>query len=226
VTASWTDPGYAGAWARHDSQRELLTLPRLIATQVIADDRPDVALVVDIGSGPGDFLAVALDRFPAARGLWTDISPEMQTIAAQHLARFGDRVEYRLTDMTDIGRHLPGNADAIISSRVIHHLDAAGVADLYRTAAEHLAPGGWLVNLDHTALVPEWDGRARRARKQLIPRTGPTQSHRAEHGTLPTIADHLSALSSAGLTDVDVPWRAFVTCLFMARKGGPDASGG
>lgn len=218
VTSSWTEPGFAGEWARHDSLRDLLSLPRSIAAQIVMAERTDAALVVDIGSGPGDFLAFFLDRMPAARGIWTDLSTEMRDIARENLARFGERVEYHVADMGDIARHLPHGVDAVISSRVIHHLDAAGVVELYRTAAAHLAPGGWLVNLDHTTLSERWDGRVRQARSHLIPRAREQRAHHHDHPSLPTIADHLAAFEAAGLTDVDMPWRAFVTCLFMARK--------
>lgn len=220
MTASWTDPGFATDWAQHDAQRDLLDLPRRLAVQILAEDRPDAAVVVDIGSGPGDFLAVVLDRLPAAHGIWTDISPEMAEIARRRLAPYGDRVDYHLTGMEDIAAHLPERIDAVVTSRVVHHLDAAGVRELYRTLAEHLAPGGWLINLDHTTLAPDWERRTRQARKELIPRSREQRAHHHVHPTLPTIDDHLDALRSAGFTDVDVPWRAFVTCLFMARKDG------
>ena len=218
MTASWTEPGFAADWAERDAQRDLLSLPRAIAAEIVVSDRPGTSLVVDIGSGPGDFLAVCLEHLPAAHGLWSDISPEMQAIARTNLARFGGRVQYRVGDMFDVAANLPEQVDVIVSSRVIHHLDAAGVHELYRSAAQHLAPGGWLVNLDHTTLAPEWNRRARQARKELIPRKREQRPHHHVHPTLPTIDDHLAALRSAGFTDIDMPWRAFVTCLFMARK--------
>jgi hypothetical protein len=28
----------------------------------------------------------------------------------------------------------------------------------------------------------------------------------------------MEAFAAAGLTDVDIPWRAYITCLFMARR--------
>jgi hypothetical protein len=35
---------------------------------------------------------------------------------------------------------------------------------------------------------------------------------------LTSVADHAAALAKAGFTDVDTPWKAFFTVLFMARK--------
>jgi predicted short-subunit dehydrogenase-like oxidoreductase (DUF2520 family) len=37
---------------------------------------------------------------------------------------------------------------------------------------------------------------------------------------LTSVRDHLDALAAAGLDDVEVVWRAFVTCLFAARAAG------
>jgi hypothetical protein len=37
------------------------------------------------------------------------------------------------------------------------------------------------------------------------------------HYPLPSIADHLAGYEAAGITDVDVSWRVFQTCLFAGR---------
>lgn len=216
MTAYWTDPRTATAWAERDSQRDLLALPRAIAAEVIATDRPHTLRVVDIGSGPGAFLACLLDRFPDARGTWTDISPTMEAIARERLERFGDRIGYHIADMTDLG-HIGTNLDVIVTSRAIHHLDSEALLAFYRAAASHLAPGGWLANLDHAGLQPTWDIRLRSARTALLPRT---DSQPPNHDSFPltSVEQHLEALAAAGFSDVGIPWRAFVTHLFMARR--------
>lgn len=217
MTGSWIDPTFATEWAQRDAQRDLLSLPRAIAADIIATDLPGASVVADIGSGPGDFLSVLLDRLDSAHGIWTDISEPMETLARERLARFAGRVDYRIADMTDFD-HLPMQLDVITTSRAVHHLDQAGVRAFYRDAAAHLAPGGWLINLDHTGQVEEWDRRLRTARRQLIPRTSEQRSHHHHNRPLASIDDHREALTAAGLTDVDTPWRAFITCLFMARR--------
>ncbi|MDX6343971.1 MAG: hypothetical protein QOH87_4109, partial [Trebonia sp.] len=48
---------------------------------------------------------------------------------------------------------------------------------------------------------------------------GPAERAAHHHdGPLPTIADHVDGYAAAGITDVDIAWRAFVTCLFMGRR--------
>src|ERR1700755_2188456 len=120
----WQDSEFAGSWARADVNAGLLALPRAIASALVAADRPHTARIVDIASGPGDFLAVFLDEFPAARGIWTDASPAMLDLARERLPLFGDRVEFRLADMTDLAAGgVPRDVDVALTSRAAHHLD-------------------------------------------------------------------------------------------------------
>jgi SAM-dependent methyltransferase len=213
----WSDRDFARAWAEGDALRAMLDLPRRISAAVVAGDRPEPSCVVDIGSGPGDYLAVFLEAFPSARGIWTDASQAMLEQARERLAEFGDRVTYRIADMTDLADAVPDGTDVITTSRASHHLDRASLLDFYAAAAGHLAPGGWLVNLDHTGSRDAWEGRLRAARTLL--RTGPSERAAHHHDKpLPTVADHLDGYAAAGITDVDIAWRAFVTCLFMGRR--------
>jgi SAM-dependent methyltransferase len=222
AAAVWRDNDFAREWAAGDSYRDLLSFPRHLAAVIIAADNPEPGTIVDIGSGPGDFLAVLLEQFPQAKGVWTDVSEAMSDLARERLARFGGRVGFHLVDMTDLaGGGVPGSAGVITTSRAAHHLDRDGLFGFYAQAAARLAPGGWLVNLDHIGPAGPgdvWDQRLRAARTQF----GVTQSGPKHHHNYPltSIGDHLQALAAAGFTDVEVPWRAFFTCLFMGRKTG------
>lgn len=218
AAADWKDRDFARSWAQGDSMRNLLDFPRLLAAVIVAGDNPQPACIADIASGPGDMLAAFLGEFPAARGIWTDASEAMLDLARERLAPFGDRVEYHLADMTDITADVvPAGADVITTSRAAHHLDRAGLAGFYTRAAALLAPGGWLVNLDHIGPEDVWDKRLRAARKRLSAAPdGPKHHH---NYPLPSIWDHLDGYAAAGITDVEVAWRAFYTCLFMGRRG-------
>jgi SAM-dependent methyltransferase len=199
----------------------LLDLPRAIAAEIVAADRPGSRLVIDIGSGPDTLLDRFLAALPGARGVWADVSSAMVSFARDRLATYAPRVDFQLADMTDI-RGLPFPADVIASSHASHHLSPRQLRQFYAEAHTRLAPGGWLVNLDYTYSVSaEWDKRLRAARTALIP---PARAGQASHdiATPPTAAEHLGALRAAGFTDLDVPWRAFPTCLFMARRGERD----
>lgn len=214
----WRDRGFATAWAAGDTFGDLLALPRAIAAALVEHDRPGTRLVLDIGSGPGAFLAAFLDRFPAAAGVWSDASEAMLEVAHERLARFGDRVSYRLGDMTDLaGAGLPAGADVVLTSRAAHHLDAPGLAAFYSEAARLLSPGGWLVNLDHTGPSDVWDARFRAVRPAFAPPRPDEPKHHHNY-PLTSIADHLRGLAAAGIEDVEIAWKAFYTCLFTGRR--------
>jgi trans-aconitate methyltransferase len=219
AAADWKNRAFAESWARDDSMRNLLDFPRRMAAVIVAGDTPEPACIADIASGPGDVLAAFLSEFPAARGIWTDASEAMLDLARERLAPFGDRVEYHIADMTGITADVVrAGADVIATSRAAHHLDRAGLADFYARAGSLLAPGGWLVNLDHIGPDDVWDKRLRAARKHLgATPDGPKHHH---NYPLPSVSDHLAGYAAAGITDVEVVWRAFYTCLFMGRRGG------
>jgi SAM-dependent methyltransferase len=218
AAAVWREADFARGWAESDVFSDMLDFPRHIAAAVVAGDNPAPACVVDVGSGPGAVLSVFLERFPSARGIWTDASEAMLGLARERLAPFGDRVEYRIVDMTDLaGAGLPPGADVITTSRAAHHLDREGLFAFYAQAAALLKPGGWLVNLDHIGPDDVWDRRLRAARKQFAAAPeGPKHHH---NYPLTSVRDHLEAYAAAGISDVDVVWRAFYTCLFMGRTG-------
>ena len=63
-----------------------------------------------------------------------------------------------------------------------------------------------------------WDQRLRSARKAFgVASNGPRHHH---NYPLTSVQDHLDAFGAAGITDVEVTWRAFITCLFTGRKAG------
>jgi len=231
AAATWRDAEFARSWAENDSFSDLLDFPRRISAAVIALDNPEPRCVVDVGAGPGAMLGVFLTQFPSARGVWTDASDAMLGLAKQRLASFGDRVEYHIADMTQLAEAgLPDTADVITTSRAAHHLDRAGLHAFYADVAARLAPGGWLVNLDHIGPASQagppgaagydevWDQRLRAARREFGARPeGPRHHH---NYPLTSLSDHFDAFAAAGLTDVEVPWRAFFTCLFMGRAAG------
>ncbi len=222
AAAVWSDPQFAAAWLAADPRggHDLLELPRRIAAALIAEETPQPRLVVDVASGPGTFLAVLLETFPDARGIWFDVSPAMLARAREELAGFGDRVEFLTGDMSALREAgVPGGVDALVTSRASHHLPPPGLHAFYREAAGLLAPGGWLVNLDHVGLEQRWDRLLRTVRKRFSPpRTGASTHH--HDAPLPTAGDHLDGYRAAGITDVELTWKAFYSCLFTGRAAG------
>ncbi|MGH3263739.1 MAG: class I SAM-dependent methyltransferase [Trebonia sp.] len=215
----WQDSDFAASWTASDGLADMLEFPRHIAAALVGLDR-EPRLVVDIASGPGAFLATFLDEYPNARGIWHDASDAMLAEAKQRLSRFGDRIEYSTGDMTDLSTAgIPNDVDVITTSRAAHHLDRDALHAFYREAAEHLAPGGWLTNLDHVGPEERWNQRLRAVRPRFTKGGGEGPKHHHNY-PLTSIEDHVSAYNGAGITDVDIAWRAFYTCLFIGRKDG------
>jgi SAM-dependent methyltransferase len=217
IATPWQDPSFVAAWTAGDTMSDLLAFPRRLAAAIVAADRPEVRLVIDIAGGLGAFLACLLDEFPAARGVWSDASAAMLGRARDALAPYAGRVDFRPADMTDLtGGGIPAGADVIVTSRAAHHLDPAGLAAFYTEAAALLAPGGWLINLDHTGPDEIWNKRFRTVRARFAPQRTETKHH--HDYPLPSIENHLDAYARAGFADVEIAWKAFYTCLFMGKK--------
>ena len=218
---TWRDRAFARERAAGDSMGQFLSLPRRMAVEIVALEDRGPRVVVDVASGAGAFLAVFLERFPEARGVWSDASEAMLEQARAALASHVDRVEFRLGDMTDLSAiGIPKGVDVLLTSRAVHHLEPAGVAAFYRDAAAHLGPGGWPVNLDHVGVPEPWDQRLRAVRPRFIPQNPSREVQHHHPPGLATIEQHVESFVAAGIGDVEVPWRAFHTALLMGRKAG------
>ena len=214
---SWRDRQFALDWAAGDRQASFLRMPRELSAAVVGHTRISPSLIVDVASGPGTFLEVYLDEFPQARGVWTDGSEVMEELAMQRLARFGDRVQYLVVDMKEIANAgLPSGADAVVTSRASHHLSAAELTGFYAELAGLLAPGGWVVNLDHTAPDGPWPDLFKAVKPRFVA-PPPSRSGHVHTQPLPSLSDQLTSLREAGLRDGEVVWKAFQTVLLMGR---------
>ena len=134
--------------------------------------------ILELGVGTGETARRVLARHPGAHLTGIDVSEEMLEEARRRLPDADLRVA-RLEDP------LPeGPFDLVVSTLAVHHLDAAGKADLFRRVAAALAPGGRFVLAD--VVIPE------RPEDAVIPCTPGFD--------LPdTVPDQLEWLRAAGL---------------------------
>jgi SAM-dependent methyltransferase len=197
---------------------DALRRPWQIAATIIGLDAADIAVALDVASGPGGFLQLLLSEFPAARGVWLDSSEVMEQEARSRLAALGDRVEYHVGDILELDQTCaPGSVDVVTTSRATHHLTVPDLGLFYQQAATVLRPGGWVANWDNTSSGGDWDGRLRAARTRLRGDSGVAgRSHPHVHRS-PTLDEHLSAMRAAGFADPQEVWREFVSVLVMAR---------
>jgi tRNA (cmo5U34)-methyltransferase len=103
--------------------------------------------LLELGTGTGETALRVLARNPGASLVGIDVSDEMLAVARERLPGASLRVA-RLED------ELPsGPFDLVFSALCIHHLDAAGKADLFARVAAALGPGGRFVYGD--VVVPD-----------------------------------------------------------------------
>lgn len=215
---SWESPQYAVEWAGDDVIADMLELPRRIAVALVADAGLDVAHVVDVGSGPGAFLAPFLRAFPAARGTWIDLSDTMRGLAEERLAEFADRITYVVGDAEKLDRLDVEPAQVVLSSRAFHHFSPDSLRNVYRAAFALLTPGGFVMNLDHVGAPGDWEQAYRRIRPQFVgKRKSSIKPHRHDY-PLSRADEHGGWMEAAGFGPADTPWRMFYSALIVARK--------
>lgn len=212
----WRDDAVARDWADGDRLEPLLALPRRITAELFAAGEPPVRRVLDVGAGPGSYLAAVLERCPGAEGTWSDVSDAMEALATERLSHLGGRVRFVRADATalhDVGE--PASFEAVVTSRMSHHLSPGALGDFYADAARLVRAGGWLANLDHVSAPEAWAGALQRARAAVVPPNPSPHGHARPH---PTLDDHRRALADAGWSDAFVAWKAFSTVLVLARR--------
>lgn len=110
------------------------------------------ARILELGIGTGETARRVLARHPGASLVGIDASADMLAVARAALPPADLRVA-RLQD-----RLPPGPFDLVVSALAVHHLDAAGKADLFTRVAAVLEPRGRFVLGD--VVVPEDPGNA------------------------------------------------------------------
>lgn len=106
-----------------------------LTSRIHADDP---VTVVDLGCGPGNLTATLAERWPAARVLGLDSSPEMLDRAASHAAA-NPRLGFQLSD---VGTWLPdAETDVVVTNAALQWVP--GHIDLLPKWLDALRPGAW-----------------------------------------------------------------------------------
>jgi len=107
----------------------------------------DADAILELGVGTGETTAAVLAVHPAAGLTGIDEGEPMLAVARDRFPAADLRVQ-RLEDPLPEGTY-----DLVVSALTVHHLDAAGKADLFRRVRERLRPGGRFVLAD--VVVPD-----------------------------------------------------------------------
>jgi tRNA (cmo5U34)-methyltransferase len=235
-----------GSWSSSDTEMFVkygdACVPRRaeqIAT--VCDLLSDIPVehVLDLCCGPGLLSAEYLRRHPSGRVTLLDGSAEMLSEAAERLAGFGDRFAVVRGDIADSDWRAAGHYGGVMTSLAVHHLDAAGKQALYRDLHAMLEPGGVFAMAD---LVEPTGASSRRLAATAWEDSVAAESTRLfgtdealtafvetdwNYFRLPgpddfdmpsSVAEHLSWLTAAGFTEVDVVWLYAGHAIFTARR--------
>jgi trans-aconitate 2-methyltransferase len=125
-----------GTYLRFGSER---SRPFFDLVSRVQADQPE--FVADLGCGPGHLTAALAARWPAARVLGVDSSPEMIEAARAEIGPGqDDRLEFRLADIRAWQPEQP--LDVITGNAVLQWIP--GHQELLTSWVRWLAPGGWL----------------------------------------------------------------------------------
>jgi SAM-dependent methyltransferase len=133
VPARWSGPGYAQASGHHRTADEWFLRRRPPAA---AD------VVIDLGSGSGEFTARLAELVPDGRVIGVDADPSMIAAARRHVAPNLEFVQARAEEVDSV---MPaGSADLVVSRAMLHWLPASTHGRLFRAVFTVLRPSGWV----------------------------------------------------------------------------------
>jgi len=186
----WHDDQYVDGWiARDRTREERLPVLKELATYAPFEPNAEIS-VLDVGAGYGAVALHVLERFPRAKVTLHDYSQVMLDRAKSELAQYGNRLQFRQSDLTDPGwtKNLGGPFDLAISGIAIHNLfDNAQISAVYKAIYGQLKPGGAFLDCDH-------------------------------FGRIGGIDAHIEYLKQAGFKNVERKWNKENTALLIGFK--------
>ncbi len=229
--AVWKSDEQISAWISTAADRERrYAYPRRLLAELLPFGQADEFTFVDLGAGTGAASSAVLERYPAARAILADFSPQMMEQGASALAPHAGRYQYVEFDLAsgDWPGAIPATVDAVISSLCVHHLRDERKRELFGEIVGRLAPGGWYLNFDPvTAPDPvaeaEWqrvnDRRDPVAASKRANRTAEEQLRYENHTRyMIPLAPQVSWLRAAGFEGVDVYWKELDYVIYGGRR--------
>ena len=205
----WRSAAHAAAYLERQDQ-----IPHRSAGEAaLLDELPaSVQRVLDLGSGDGRLLGMALAVRPQARGVALDFSSMM---LERLRARFSSRPAVTVVEH-DLAMPLPdlGSFDAVISSFAIHHLEHPRKRQLYAEIFHVLQPGGVFCNLEHVASASAY-GHAR-----FLEALDTRPEDEDPSNRLLDVHTQLEWLREIGYGDVDCYWKWRELALLAGRRPG------
>jgi SAM-dependent methyltransferase len=215
---------------REDRERRRGGHRRLLA-EFLPFQADEAFTFVDLGAGTGAAARTIMDRYPAARAILADYSPQMMAQGAIELEPYEGRYSYVELDLAKGGawpEAIPALVDAVITSLAVHHLTDARKQELFAEILVHLAPGGWFLNYDPLATS---DPVVEEAWHRVEDRRDPAARHKREHRTpeeqlryethiryMIPLEPQVAFLRAAGFEGVDVYWKELDYAIYGGRR--------
>ena len=167
---------------------------------------------LDLGTGDGRTLALAMLNRPTSEGVALDFSEPMLEQARK---RFQKDSRIKIIKQ-DFSLPLPsaelGKFDAVVSSLAIHHLTHKRKKQLYEEIFELLNPGGVFCNLEHVCSPTQ------AIHLKFLAQIGQTPETEDPSNKLLTFETQLQWLKQIGFTDVDCYWKWLEIALLIGFK--------
>ncbi len=230
----WRSDEGISHWVSTAAQRERSRAEhRAVLTELLPVADGEEFCFLDLGAGTGAASRAVLDRYPGARGVLADYSPQMIGQGRRELAGYEGRYRYVEADLTRAGwpPELDGAGDrpsVVISSLAVHHLPDQRKEELFGEILHHLPPGGWFLDYDPVAppdaVVEEaWlragdrrDPEAAAKRANRSPEEQRRYDNHVRH--IASLDLQLGYLRSAGFEGVDVYWKQLDHAIFGGRR--------
>jgi SAM-dependent methyltransferase len=204
---------------------------RLLLAELLPFQADEAFTFVDLGAGTGAAARTIMDRYPAARAILADYSPQMMAQGAIELEPYEGRYSYVELDLAQGGawpEAIPELVDAVITSLAVHHVTDARKRELFAEVLAHLVPGGWFLNYDPLATS---DPVTEEAWHRVEDRRDPAARHKREHRTpeeqlryethiryMIPLEPQVEFLRAAGFEGVDVYWKELGYAIYGGRR--------
>lgn len=221
-------------------------VPLAIMSSLLGDHVGPQGRVIELGSGTGTWAAAMCEVLPHAQVIAVELDPLLVRIG-QEVHGAVDQLEWAEVDLRDPAwpDGVPGPADALASTAVLHMLGQDGAQAAYGAAHRALREGGMILTLDWAAPdIPDATlaARVRNLSEARLAAGGPTAfwQHQAAIDADPLLADldarrrarfgpppaeeppylsaaaHDAALRAAGFSSVTTLWRTLDMALIVA----------
>ncbi len=188
---------------------------------------------LDLGCGDGIITGELLKVDSSISATLVDGSEDMLRRAKERLKDFKDASFIRASFQNIIKKDVPLDVDFgfIVSSQAIHHLTLDEKGSLFRKIYDHLAPGGYFVNIDvvlapseelerwYMSLWREWISERQTALGTQNDFTDIISRYKDNKDNKPdTLEAQLASLRATGFKDVDCFYKYGIFSIYGGRK--------